>query len=873
MLLVAACGGSESGSGGGDVTPPPPPKTVSAIELSSDSLFFGGLSLTRSITATGRASDGSVVSGATFSWSSTTPSVATVSSAGAVTAVAPGETEIRVSSGSGSASAKVVVLQVAAGVNVSPSALTFGGLGETAELTVAVVDSGNVAIPDAEEILVYLEDTGVAAMVGLRTVEARGPGSTRAVAVAVSGGLSGGADVAVTIPDVAGVVGAEGGTVQVEGGAAVLDLPAGALSTETAITARASDPDGGIAGTGFEFGPDVEFDQPAELVIAYDEAEIGEASELSLGLYRNTGGSWQEVEGIRPDPETNRVRGMVRATGRYAVRAGWLRNPTGLWRVEETVLTDSCFQEAGLVETINVWAEFNGTAFTVERDGISVSGTLDGDEFGWTTSYESEDFPGVTVGETYRIRLDLGGETASGTGRLIGSGAVNCQITTSLTAEKIGDQKPLGTDVDRLDLRLDFGSSPIRPGRRVTVNVRAFDSVLEVFGATVDLQIEERGLFAPGTPTRIQAFTDVDLEVAYAGTTRIRAFVINDEGRLITTDWVTLTFEAEPTAIEVIGPPAFTTQPDGLTLLEGKEFELEPDLVFLDDNPTVVRWDLVFADGARYPVGRSCRSGSRCADNLTMVWDHVDPEAIQPPGAQLEGYNHFDALVSSGFVVFRAQPNTIQFLSFNGTLGTPGAYWPQVGFSGDPAVSFGTQQNSAWNYCRNRDESLCLHGYRIGNSVGLSDGRGEPGLFDRTIRVTLPSSLIDVGDENGWIDQGTGLVFSVWSCRADQMPPDPTPISISISADGQVWDTPKGTVFLAEPCGGSMSVQVDDYVDVRGRWRRFTVNAEGTWSTGGTAHDVAQGGVTAVFSVKWAPGETEPLWDRTAEPTSGGGGG
>jgi len=343
---------------------------------------------------------------------------------------------------------------------MTPESLTLDSLGAVSSLAAAVVDSGGAAIPDSVLVEWASEDGGVAVVSAQGAVLARGPGNAVVRATTLDGALTGTARVAVTIPALAGVVDGGGGTVSAGGGAATLTVPGGAVTAAVAITARPAQPTGAelVAGTAWTIGPELAFGFPADLEIAYDEASIpaGQGEE-SLGLYRLDGSTWTEAGSIAVDVDRNKVVGTVAATGTYAIRAGRLGDPTGLWLVTETTTFDSCYDEAGLVEEVTVYAEKKGNVLTVERDGETVSGTLVGNVFGWDETYEYE---GVNVHETYTITLNRTGLAATGKSRLVGSGPVSCEIRTTLEAELVSRERPSEAP-DVHTVTLAFEENPI----------------------------------------------------------------------------------------------------------------------------------------------------------------------------------------------------------------------------------------------------------------------------------------------------------------------------------------------------------------------------------------------------------------------------
>ena len=110
LLLCTACGG-----GGGTDNPVAPPVNVPSAVASvtvtlSAAQTIAGTSTTATVEL--RAANGSVVSGRSVQWSSSATTVATVSSAGAITAVSPGSTIISASSEGQTGTVTLVVLPV-----------------------------------------------------------------------------------------------------------------------------------------------------------------------------------------------------------------------------------------------------------------------------------------------------------------------------------------------------------------------------------------------------------------------------------------------------------------------------------------------------------------------------------------------------------------------------------------------------------------------------------------------------------------------------------------------------------------------------------------------------------------------------------------
>ena len=142
VLLVAAC------SGGDSPTDPPIP-VPSSITLSASSLSFVSLGEAQQLTATVVDQHGATIPGASMTWASSDGQVASVSSAGLVTALGNGSATITATSTGLSASALASVVQTAASIKLSPSSMSFVTLGETVRLTAAVTDAGGSTIPGA----------------------------------------------------------------------------------------------------------------------------------------------------------------------------------------------------------------------------------------------------------------------------------------------------------------------------------------------------------------------------------------------------------------------------------------------------------------------------------------------------------------------------------------------------------------------------------------------------------------------------------------------------------------------------------------------------------------------------------------------------
>ena len=146
VLLLLACG-----DGGTTPTTPPttPTPVATSITLSAASLSFASLGETKQLSAAVKDQNGSAMTGASVSWSTSDASVATVSSAGLVTAAANGTATITVTSGSASSTASATVAQVAASIELIQTELTFTSQGETRQIDFMVKDANDHPISTA----------------------------------------------------------------------------------------------------------------------------------------------------------------------------------------------------------------------------------------------------------------------------------------------------------------------------------------------------------------------------------------------------------------------------------------------------------------------------------------------------------------------------------------------------------------------------------------------------------------------------------------------------------------------------------------------------------------------------------------------------
>ena len=197
--FLAACGGGGDGSGG--TAPPPGPAPVAAVQVSiaSPSILVGA---STQATASLRDASSNALSGRSVTWASSNQTVATVSSAGLVTGLAPGNTVITATSEGVSGSATLTVTPPpVASVQVTLAAATIT-VSATTQASATAKDAGGNTLTG--RTVTWASSNPAVATVGSGgLVTGLAPGS--ALITATSEGVSGSATVTVTPPPVATV--------------------------------------------------------------------------------------------------------------------------------------------------------------------------------------------------------------------------------------------------------------------------------------------------------------------------------------------------------------------------------------------------------------------------------------------------------------------------------------------------------------------------------------------------------------------------------------------------------------------------------------------------------------------------------------------
>ena len=187
VLTLIALSGLAWATGCGDDTtePPPPPPRAAAITVSPDASELTALGATAQLSAEVRDQNGQVMSGATVTWASSSAGVATVSTAGLVTAVGNGSASITAHVGAVSGSAAVTVAQEASAVVVSPVADTVP-VGDTVRLAAEVSDANGHAVVGEGLLAWSSSDPAVATVDESGLVSGVAPGKTTITAVSAA---------------------------------------------------------------------------------------------------------------------------------------------------------------------------------------------------------------------------------------------------------------------------------------------------------------------------------------------------------------------------------------------------------------------------------------------------------------------------------------------------------------------------------------------------------------------------------------------------------------------------------------------------------------------------------------------------------------
>jgi len=116
-------------------------RTAGAVALAPTSVSLNALGAQQQLSATARDAGNSPLMGVNFTWTSSNPAVATVSSSGMVTAVGNGTATITGASSGKTATATVTVAQMTASINVMPATSSLTAAGATSQLAAQATDA------------------------------------------------------------------------------------------------------------------------------------------------------------------------------------------------------------------------------------------------------------------------------------------------------------------------------------------------------------------------------------------------------------------------------------------------------------------------------------------------------------------------------------------------------------------------------------------------------------------------------------------------------------------------------------------------------------------------------------------------------------
>ena len=154
-----------------------------AIEITPSAVNLTSVGETTQLRATVRNGRGAELAGATVSWMSGSPTIATVDGSGLVTAVTTGRAEINATIGSLVARASIDISQQLAEIRLSPDTIRFVSVGDTTTITIQAHDARGNPIPspsvqwsslDARAVSVNSSGLVTAIRNGSSTISAQG---------------------------------------------------------------------------------------------------------------------------------------------------------------------------------------------------------------------------------------------------------------------------------------------------------------------------------------------------------------------------------------------------------------------------------------------------------------------------------------------------------------------------------------------------------------------------------------------------------------------------------------------------------------------------------------------------------------------------
>ena len=198
LLILTTCGKDSPTKPKPPEPTPPVVPVATRIVISPPSATLNAVGRTIQLSARVLDQNGSAIAGATITWNSGNPSVATVDNQGLVTALKNGASVITVQSGGVSATASITVSQAASRIVIEPSMATLMSIGSTFQLTATVFDGNDQPVEGA--VVTWQSSDETVASVNMQgLVTAVDNGSAKITAT--SGGASAEVDMTVQVPD------------------------------------------------------------------------------------------------------------------------------------------------------------------------------------------------------------------------------------------------------------------------------------------------------------------------------------------------------------------------------------------------------------------------------------------------------------------------------------------------------------------------------------------------------------------------------------------------------------------------------------------------------------------------------------------------
>ena len=180
---------------------------ATTVQVAPAAATLDAFGATQPFTATARDGGGAAIPGATFAWTSSDPTIASVDPVtGVATAMANGTVTVTAQSGGASGSATLTVTQAVAGIAVTPGSVTLDALDATVQFSATALDANGNAVTRPVTFAWTSTDPAIATVnptSGLATAVTNGTVGVLATAEGATGGASLTVDQLVVTVDVA----------------------------------------------------------------------------------------------------------------------------------------------------------------------------------------------------------------------------------------------------------------------------------------------------------------------------------------------------------------------------------------------------------------------------------------------------------------------------------------------------------------------------------------------------------------------------------------------------------------------------------------------------------------------------------------------